>query len=650
MSLKVVVNPATGRRVYRVQIDGEEYEFEDEPEKQPLPPTQPIGDEDDEDLFFSSSSKTPGPQTSTPSPQTLKRRRAPEPDPLHEDQCAFAPDRAADGVKNKKLRQLLRQKTVVECVERTLRMGMYRALQPLYSFVGKVEVALGGDDVRRHYRWIGKDATLKQRQTPVVSGNKTLTELWENNLHLGPRILASAVAVAAAEYKDDGKREKKRRTLLKREPEFKVPEAAYTPKEEEKEKEEETDFAQWEPYIPAAQTKPEAEDDYSALFEQDVDETEDVKLESLMRRIEAMALGNRRQRFRLGSNTYAHAPEWKRIGANSDFSTGVSEAEDQDQPPREEENDIPEAEEFNIEEETLALLPVKARDLDVLTALIGNEQALMHPDWIQSVIDSSIFRFVLSNTSFGAFELAAVELGRLDNFKNIDPEDLVIDLILSPKVSDMFAEFVANKFLTASGGNAYPSRIYGFGNSGFNARYNISAGFRTRAERSRWNMGAKIWFENVRYVTNPKPREIPDTRFDEEQLDRFLAFKESLKTKMARKLREIKRQLQLIYPIQNPDGETPLRIDPVTELPIVTDTFRSLAGGRDQDRNRMMARRQVIRLTQEGRSIFNALFKYQLNIFRTKMRLAEAQRKYEAYRPNIFVYNFVPQQSKLLHY
>lgn len=80
--------------------------------------------------------------------------------------------------------------------EDNLDAATWDALAPLHAVIGAIDASMGGNDVRRHYRWPkdGRPNTTDARASIVVRGNKTLDELWRNNRHLGPKLLATAVA------------------------------------------------------------------------------------------------------------------------------------------------------------------------------------------------------------------------------------------------------------------------------------------------------------------------------------------------------------------------------------------------------------------------------------------------------------------------
>lgn len=108
------------------------------------------------------------------------------------------------------------------------------------------------------------------------------------------------------------------------------------------------------------------------------------------------------------------------------------------------------------------------------------------PDWFYFQLGSQAFRFILSSASFGALELAANELG----FK-------LEDLVYSPHVNYMFAQFVAKKFVSPKG-NAYAD-----GFAGGQTVYRVSSGFRTtQMANTKWIMGCKMWFKGVYYADN----------------------------------------------------------------------------------------------------------------------------------------------------
>lgn len=163
----------------------------------------------------------------------------------------------------------------------------------------------------------------------------------------------------------------------------------------------------------------------------------------------------------------------------------------------------------NPNDEIVLHLPnISQEEKDQLKALQGDAAVLLAPKWVWCMLPMSTFQFLLSHTCFGGLEMCASELGRLPPFRHVPKIVLLHDLIASEDVRDVFAEFVAQRFTKASGGNAYPGRI-----AAGKMQYNISAGFRTRALHTNWRMGAKLWFEHcVYYMSNQNASLVAQTK------------------------------------------------------------------------------------------------------------------------------------------
>ena len=109
------------------------------------------------------------------------------------------------------------------------------------------------------------------------------------------------------------------------------------------------------------------------------------------------------------------------------------------------------------------------------------------PQWVWNHFEEPVFRFILSQSTFGALQLAANEL-----------EFPLKSLIESEAVNFMFAQFVARKFITPKQ-NASVSGI-----SNGQLQFRISSGYHTsQMGRSKWLIGCKLWFKSVILVDNP---------------------------------------------------------------------------------------------------------------------------------------------------
>lgn len=115
------------------------------------------------------------------------------------------------------------------------------------------------------------------------------------------------------------------------------------------------------------------------------------------------------------------------------------------------------------------------------------------PEWVGCLVGKPVFEFLLNAADLGAMQLAANEL-----------KFPLKDLIWSPEVNYMFAQYVANKF-TAPKQNAFAAGI-----QGGQVQYRISSGFKTTGQaNSKWIMGCKIWFKGAYYANNPTPAPSP---------------------------------------------------------------------------------------------------------------------------------------------
>ena len=135
---------------------------------------------------------------------------------------------------------------------------------------------------------------------------------------------------------------------------------------------------------------------------------------------------------------------------------------------------------------------------------LSDEEIRALPRWVWRQIRNPVFQFLLSSATFGALVLGSNELG----FE-------LKDLIVSPEVNFMFAQFVGRKFISPKS-NAYPSGI-----QGGQMQYRISSGYNTSVQSNgKWLMGCREWFKQVfggsdgfLHHDSAKPRRDPDTLF-----------------------------------------------------------------------------------------------------------------------------------------
>jgi hypothetical protein len=84
------------------------------------------------------------------------------------------------GAKAKKKPKIITEDAVLE-VESFIIPFVYRALTPFYQFVGFLEAESGK---KLYYRY-DKNASLEEKQNPIVKGSKTFEEFKAKNAHLG---------------------------------------------------------------------------------------------------------------------------------------------------------------------------------------------------------------------------------------------------------------------------------------------------------------------------------------------------------------------------------------------------------------------------------------------------------------------------------
>lgn len=100
---------------------------------------------------------------------------------------------------------LSQQHELVRKLETELVHIMRRALEPLYSFVSIVSLAINDTDPRRLYRYKNqKGVTLEELQNIVVTGARTATEFIDKNRHLGKTILTQISETITLNMQDTG--------------------------------------------------------------------------------------------------------------------------------------------------------------------------------------------------------------------------------------------------------------------------------------------------------------------------------------------------------------------------------------------------------------------------------------------------------------
>jgi hypothetical protein len=120
------------------------------------------------------------------------------------------------------------------------------------------------------------------------------------------------------------------------------------------------------------------------------------------------------------------------------------------------------------------------------------------PPWVWACLPNAVFRSLLQTAGVGAFDLALSQVRRLPG----KSEFTMHEMICSDGVNDRFAILVASNLLLASGGNAYPSRIWG--NTQNRRSWQVSAGLATRTRNNMERQALMLWFRTVYRVRNTK--------------------------------------------------------------------------------------------------------------------------------------------------
>jgi len=125
--------------------------------------------------------------------------------------------------------------------------------------------------------------------------------------------------------------------------------------------------------------------------------------------------------------------------------------------------------------------------------------------WTWGAIDEAVLAYILQDSALGAIHLAHSVIKSIPRCWDFTLKEL----LMSDGVNAMFAKFVGWEFLQASGGNAY-GRSSSSTSRGMvkGSTFMLSAGFATRQALYAQVAVAKIWFEDVRRISNPLRAEL----------------------------------------------------------------------------------------------------------------------------------------------
>lgn len=159
-------------------------------------------------------------------------------------------------------------------------------------------------------------------------------------------------------------------------------------------------------------------------------------------------------------------------------------------------------------------IPVSVQDeitimnlLDSIVIPNGSVPAVQ-TDWVFSVMDDSIFHFLLDASCVAAMGMAVSLIRRIPNCRQFSLKQL----IMSEDVRDVFALLTAYQFLLASGGSAYAGSTASAGGKVKGTNLMVSAGLKTRELLSAQVMCAQDWFTQVYAMRNPRKRELETYR------------------------------------------------------------------------------------------------------------------------------------------
>ncbi len=131
----------------------------------------------------------------------------------------------------------------------------------------------------------------------------------------------------------------------------------------------------------------------------------------------------------------------------------------------------------------------------------------LQSDWAWSVIDESVFSFILNETTLGAIGLALNMLRRIDRHRSCTLKQV----IMSTSVVDTFALMCSFQFLLSSGGSAYAGTAIADRGKIKGARLMLSTGIKTRVMLSQQVEGAQLWFQmHVYAVKNPRVKQMQE--------------------------------------------------------------------------------------------------------------------------------------------
>jgi hypothetical protein len=156
------------------------------------------------------------------------------------------------------------------------------------------------------------------------------------------------------------------------------------------------------------------------------------------------------------------------------------------------------------------MIPAVIQDERYIMDLIDGSYVNKTPNaaeaqWTWGAIDEAVLAYILQDSALGAIHLAHSVIKSIPRCWDFTLKEL----LMSDGVNAMFAKFVGWEFLQASGGNAY-GRSSSSTSRGMvkGSTFMLSAGFATRQALYAQVAVAKIWFEDVRRISNPLKTEL----------------------------------------------------------------------------------------------------------------------------------------------
>jgi hypothetical protein len=152
-------------------------------------------------------------------------------------------------------------------------------------------------------------------------------------------------------------------------------------------------------------------------------------------------------------------------------------------------------------------LVLSKEEYAMFKALQGKKEAVHLPIWLWSVMHKPVFQRLLNDNCFGALEIAASRLGRLSIFHGKSKDDVLIDLISSEDVRDVFCEYVAHIMTKHEDNHGLSSK------KAKNVAIFNSTSYKAMAALQTWTRAAHLFFEHqVYYAPNPVTQEVLDEK------------------------------------------------------------------------------------------------------------------------------------------